>query len=111
MEQNACFDSPSSLDFVYEQVFGTQKETPEAVEYIPKTIFNQGAEHITRMACTRYGLIHVVNAQNQAVDKITGTNTPELNPKAYWLDYLSNAPLAEEQGATLQSALSQITRE
>ncbi len=60
------------------------------------------------MACSRYGMVHIVNAQNLHVSEVTGGEFAELNPKPYWLEYLEGNPSARTDGATLQSALSQF---
>jgi len=105
---NACADEPKSTDFAYDQLdFGSTEEVTD-IKFLPKTIFNQGAEAVTGMACSRYGMVHIVNAQNLHVSEVTGGAFAELNPKPYWLAYLEENPDARRDGATLQSALSQF---
>lgn len=106
---DACIDIPSSRDYSYEEIVPLGGgETSLPVVFLCPTIFNQGAEYITRMACTRYGLTHIVNAQNKYVGDVTFTHPIEINPKDYWVEYIKDYPSAENTGASLQSALVQF---
>jgi hypothetical protein len=105
---NACFDEPESTDFEYGEIdFGSTAEITD-IKFLPKTIFNQGAESVTGMACSRYGMAHIVNAQNLYVSEVTGIGFTEYDPKPYWMEYIKSNPDALKNGATLQSALSQF---
>jgi hypothetical protein len=107
---NSCIDAPSSSDYSYEEVilFGKDTQMADSIEFKTPIVFNQGEEEITRMACTRYGMVHIVNAQNQYVSEITHNTFMLLQPKQYWIDYLNQNPYAQTEGATLQSALKQF---
>lgn len=106
--ENACFDEPSSTDYEYSEIYFWSTEDAKEVKFLPRTIFNQWAEAITGMACSRYGMTHIVNAQNLYVSEATWKEFTELNPKPYWLAYLEENPSARRDGATLQSALTQF---
>lgn len=112
IETNAAFDSPLPTDYPYEGVFGSvsSDSTITFIARVP-TIQNQGAERVTRMACTRFGLTHVVNSQNRRVSNETVNPYVESIAKDYWLAYLKDNPSAEENGATLQSALEQFRKD
>jgi len=60
------------------------------------------------MACSRYGAIHAINAQNKAVAEVDKLRTYEYNPEVSWANYLKVNPAAEKEGATLQSSLDQM---
>lgn len=90
----------------YQAVFRseTKREYPRPVY----TVQNQGAEYITRSGCSRFGIAHLVNAQNSVRAQITRTSAPtEVLGKDLWLEYLEENPAAEADGATLLSALDQ----
>lgn len=55
-------------------------------------------------------MVHAVNAQNWAVQKKDGMRFLEISGKSMWEVYLKENPKAEEEGATLQSALDQFTK-
>src|SRR4030065_696951 len=106
-EVNIELDQPRETDFIYETLFGGSAEkTPK--EYLPPHIQNQSANDITRMACSRYGLVHAINAQNLAVSKVDGMRFYEIVAKVSWENYLKENPSAKKDGATLQSALEQF---
>lgn len=67
---NACRDAPSSLDYSYTEIvpFGSSL-TKDWVKYLPPTIYNQFSWADTHMACTRYGMAHIVNAQNYELSR------------------------------------------
>ena len=62
------------------------------------------------MSCSRFGLTHIVNAQNKFTADHTDSEFEVLVAKHYWLEYLKENPYAEQQGATLQSALDQFKK-
>lgn len=107
---NACIDAPSSLDYSYTKVipFGANLENKEVVKYIPPTIYNQFTWSDTHMACTRYGMAHIVNAQNYELSKGSDYNFEETDPRPLWITYAKENPSAIKVGATLQSALEQF---
>ncbi len=107
---NSCTDVPSPSDYSYEEVmvFGNNNIVANQAEFRTPIVFNQGEEDITRMACSRYGMVHIINAQNQYVASIINSTPELLQPKQYWIDYLNQNPNAQVQGATLQSALKQF---
>jgi hypothetical protein len=107
-------DKPKEGETMYEELFGSDKLEPSGdVDkvynvFYPTTIFNQGTKPITRMACSRYGIIHAINAQNLAVAAIDKFRTYEYNPEVMWENFLKTTPNAEQEGATLQGALEQM---
>lgn len=109
--ENAAFDSPLPTDYPYEAVFGSETDegTITFIARVPR-IQNQGAENVTRMACTRFGITHIVNSQNRRVAEKTVNPYVEAIAKDYWLAYLKTNPSAEENGASLQSALEQFRK-
>ena len=106
--ENACIDAPRSTDWTTEEVFGAETNAVREVCFEPPNIENQGAQHVTRMACTRYGLVHVVNAQNSIVSSVTSDDQEYVEPIPIWKEYLKVDPSAESNGATLQSSLDQM---
>ena len=99
-------DVPDERDYEYEPLFGVTESENYNVFY-PKTVYNQGAKPETKMACSRYGGAHAINAQNRAVAEVDGMRWAEMNPEVMWGNYLKVNPQAEKEGATLQSALNQ----
>ena len=108
---SAAVDEPSSLDYEYsEALLWAEVSYPESFELLPDDIQNQWAEFVTRMACTRYGMTHVVNAQNLMVSKETWTEYVRIIAKTVWEEYLKTNPYAESEWATLQSSLEQFRK-
>lgn len=108
-ETNLELDVPREGEREYEELFGGENSVDAVYNvFYPPTIFNQGAKAKTRMACSRYGIIHAINAQNAAVAKIDGMRTYEYNPEVMWQNFLKVSPQAEQEGATLQGALEQM---
>lgn len=100
-------DQPRDTDLVYETLFGATWWS-EPKEFLPPNIQDQSANESTRMACSRYWLVHAINAQNLAVSKIDGMRFYEIAAKTSWENYLKVNPSAKKEGATLQSALDQF---
>lgn len=90
-------DQPSSLDLEYEFLFGDTNSGSSKVYFPTPEIQNQGAESVTRMGCSRFGLIHIVNAQNKFTADHTDSSFEVLVAKHYWLEYLKENPSAEQQ--------------
>lgn len=107
IETTIELDVPDERDYEYDPLFGVSESDGYNVFY-PKTIFNQWAKNETRMACSRYGAAHAINAQNRAVAAIDGMRTYEFNPEVMWGNYLKVMASAEKDGATLQSSLNQF---
>lgn len=100
--ENAGFDKPSNLDWLYDELFWSEKDQ-RVVEYrfdVP-VIHNQSDSDKTRMACTRYWMWHIIIAVK---DK---TFSPLLLRERY----LEVNPKAEQEWATLQSMLAQAKAE
>lgn len=104
---DSTIDLPDERDIAYSVLLGSSNESL-AVEFPYDTlaIQDQSSEWITRMACSRFGMTHIVNGQTL----ITG-NTQDLKGVDLWKRYLIQNPTAESDGATLQSALAQAKRE
>lgn len=102
-------DTPDPRDYMYEDLFGSSYNT-ETVEFLPINIQNQSDSKNTRMACSRYGICHAINAQNEYVKWKDGMRYYVLPAKFYWEEYLKVNPKAEQEGATLQSALDQMKK-
>jgi len=100
-------DQPQEGEHEYETLFGSSDSQWSNVFY-PPSIQNQGAEDITRMACSRFGMVHAVNAQNLAVHKVDWMRFYEIPGKWVWENYLKVNPSARKDGATLQSVLEQF---
>ena len=113
MIQSACMDSPSSLDYSYKEVklWAITTTLPEEFVLTPPTIYNQMAQSDTHMACTRYWMYHIVNAQNAELARKTDYKLVEVDPRTKWLKYLTVNPSAQTQGATLQSAMDQAKKD
>ena len=79
-------DVPRENEKMYEELFGNASAYEDVVYnvFYPSTIFNQGAKNLTRMACSRYGIIHAINAQNLAVAAVDKQRTYEYNPEVMW---------------------------
>lgn len=101
-------DEPDERDYVYEEVFGAA-EVVDKVKF-PKEVLivqDQSKDSKTRMACTRFWLTHIHNAQ-QIIEH--WPSYTQLLAKTVWEEYLKENPRAEKEGATLQSALNQFKR-
>jgi hypothetical protein len=64
---DSCIDEPSSLDFNYEEMVelgSTTTSTSKSIKFLPNEYFNQGENDDTKMGCTRYSPVNIVNAQN-----------------------------------------------
>lgn len=107
LETTIELDQPQAGEHEYETLFGSSDSQGGNVFY-PREIQNQWLKHKTRMACSRMGLVHCVNAQNLAVQKIDGMRFSEISGEWQWEIYLRSNPKAESEGATLQSALEQF---
>lgn len=107
IETTLNLDQPKENELEYETLFGSSDSQAGNVFY-PQIIQNQGAKALTRMGCSRYGICHLVNAQNWAVKKKDGMRFLEISGEAMWEIYLRKNPKAESEGATLQSALDQF---
>jgi len=102
-------DIPREWEHIYDDLFGSTSSSSEVYNvFYPHTILNQGAQADTRMACSRYWIIHAINAQNLAVAKIDWMRTYEYNPEVMWGNYLKVNPSAKVEWATLQSSISQM---
>jgi hypothetical protein len=106
-EVNIELDQPRETDLVYETLFGATGWWISK-EFLPPHIQDQSANDSTRMGCSRYGLVHAINAQNLAVSKVDGMRFYEIVAKVSWDNYLKINPSARKDGATLQSALDQF---
>ncbi len=103
--ENACIDLFDERDYKYSDLLWAWI-LPEKPINAPKiTILNQSLKSITRMACTRYWIIHIINMQ-----RVLNWET-EVDWLAFWQRYLEINPFAEEMGASLQSALNQAKNE
>ncbi len=100
-------DQPDERDFKYEDLFGSAYFN-DTVEFLPTHIQDQSREKLTRMACSRYGICHAINAQNEYVKTKDWMRYLELPANMYWQMYLKENPKAEQEWATLQSALKQM---
>lgn len=107
IETTIELDVPDERDYEYEPLFGVT-ETEGYNAFYPKTVFNQGLKPETKMACSRYGAAHAINAQNRAVAEVDGMRWAEMNPEVMWGNYLNVMASAEKEGATLQSSLKQF---
>jgi len=100
-------DQPKEWEHEYQTLFGSSDSQWWNVFY-PREIQNQWAKAITRMACSRYGMCHAVNAQNKAVQWKDWMRFYEIPGESMWETYLKVNPSAQKDGATLQSALEQF---
>lgn len=100
-------DQPKEGEYEYETLFGSS-DSQEWNVFYPRYIQNQWAKARTRMACSRYGMAHAVNAQNKAVQGKDGMRFYEIPGEGVWETYLKINPQAEKEGATLQSVLEQF---
>lgn len=103
--QHSTTDVPDERDYQYGEIVGW--DVPPVTFPTEKiTWFNQLAQPETYMACSRYGITHVVNGQNLLVN-----GTQPVNPVSLWEEYIKINPSAISDGATLQSALKQVKDE
>lgn len=109
---DACRDEPSSLDWEFGTLFGAEnvRVPPESFMAVLPRIQNQTEQPETGMACTRYGMTHIVNSQNLRVAQEAAKSYVELLAKDAWAEYVKTNPLAQRDGATLQSALEQFRK-
>jgi hypothetical protein len=103
-EINACLDIPDERDFQYELLMWSNEF--QKIDFPKITVWNQWLDRKTRMACTRYALWHIVNAQNVINEWVEFLDLYKL-----WERYLQINPWAESEWATLQSALQQAKNE
>jgi len=102
--ENAVIDVPDERDYQYETLMWSEEF--QKINFPKIKIWNQGSDKKTRMACTRYALGHIINAQNVINEWIEF-----LDLYNFWERYLKKNPSAESEGATLQSALQQAKDE
>lgn len=102
--ENAALDIPDERDYQYETLMWSEEF--QKIDFPKIKVWNQGLDKKTRMACTRYALGHIINAQNVINEWIEF-----LDLYAFWERYLKKNPSAEGEGATLQSALQQAKDE
>ena len=92
-------DTTINLDPVDERVYDYQSVFGSETRSMPNPTFdiqNQGAEAFTKMACSRFGLVHIVNAQNSIVSKLTGNSPYRLHfGRDWWKEYLEENPSAQ----------------
>jgi len=82
-EQDACRDSPSNQDILYSDLMGADEpiKYPERVlRWSANTVYNQGLDKFTKMACGAYGIIHWTNIHNL----MDGSTATEIDPKTHW---------------------------
>jgi len=104
--ENAVYDIPDERDIPYEWLVGFTEKTAIKFPQDRLIIQNQSDKFLTRMACSRFGLSHIVNGQtllSRWKETTSGINL--------WENYLKLHPEAEAQGATLLSALAQWVKE
>lgn len=106
---DACRDEPSSTDWETEHVFGSpETSVPESYVILPYEFQNQFASPDTHMACTRYGMAHIVEAQEWRMHSETGVPFERTLAAEFWAEYLKPYPSAKKDGASLQSSLKQF---
>lgn len=108
-ETNIELDVPDDRDYKYDELFGATEE-PSPIAFYPVHIQNQASFPITKMWCSRFGMCHAINAQNEYVKSKDGMRYFELPAKIYWEAYLKTNPKAKTEGATLQSSLEQFKK-
>lgn len=105
-ETKLNIDIPRDTDYKYQAVFGAIEPMKNRMRVPKITIFNQGAELKTKMACGNYAMGHIVNAQNTIADAVYKVKHIELNPWIIWKEKLLPInPNAEFEWTTLQSNL------
>lgn len=102
--ENGALDVPDERDYPYEVLMWSEEF--KKIDFPKIRIWNQGLDRKTRMACTRYGLGHIINAQS-----ILSGWDELLDLYDFWMRYLVKNPSAEADGATIQSALQQAKEE
>jgi len=107
MEQNACFDNPSPLDYQASELLGAITGSKRTFPFDLLQIFNQWADKDTLMACTRMGMANITNWQNLLAQ---GTQEFALG-KRLWIDAMKRYPKIKENGDYLQNALKQFLKE
>ena len=107
--ENAGTDNPSSLDWDYQLVAGNS--TGNVRKRYPFTIQNQWLQAKTKMACSRYGITHAINAQNSHRAWETNTSLVEIQALDLWLRRLAVNPSCEYKWDSLQSGLNQAKAE
>lgn len=102
--ENGALDVPDERDYPYEVLMWSEEF--KKIDFPKIRVWNQGLDRKTRMACTRYGLGHIINAQS-----ILSGWDEFLDLYDFWMRYLVKNPSAEADGATIQSALQQAKEE
>lgn len=111
LETTIELDVPEEGEIGYEELFWEalgETPLPSSFSFLPEHIQNQGAKDETRMACSRFGITHAINAQNKAVSEIDWKRYYEFPASLFWRQYISEVPSAKKDWATLQSALKQM---
>lgn len=109
-ETTIDLDVPDDRDFVHDDLFGSIDETPDKIEFYPEHIQNQASFPDTKMACSRFGMTHGINAQNRYVHWQDWMRFFEFPARNFWQQYLKVNPKAKTEGATLQSVLDQFLK-
>lgn len=102
---NATRDEASEIDFQYSEVI--KFWNTQAKNKFPKQaiiIQDQSEQDITKMACTRYALFHIINWHRI---NAVWAKVEQLEAIIAWQEYIKDNPNAEEVWASLQSALNQ----
>lgn len=106
-ETDLVLDQPRDTDYEYQSLFWSTESSNMAL-FLPPSIQNQWTKYKTRMACSRYGICHAINAQNLEVSKKDLMRFYEIPWESMWENYLKVNPKAEQEWATLQSAMQQM---
>lgn len=102
--ENAALDIPDERDYQYEVLMWSTEF--QKIDFPKIKIWNQWQNKKTRMACTRYGLGHIINAQF-----LINEWKESVDLYDFWERYLLKNPGAEKNGASIQSALEQALEE
>lgn len=106
MEQNACFDNPSPLDYKASELLGAITGSGKTFPKELLQIFNQGADEETLMSCTRMGLANITNGHNL----LAQNKQDVLLGKKQWMKAVKADPKIKVNGDYLQNALKQFVK-
>ena len=111
--ENTCTDEPKSTDYKRSDVFGDEEVEWAKIVKWPKDkliLQNQNSDKRTYKACTRFGLMHCMNAENVNEFLNQWFDYKQDNATDFWLR-LQQSRWRLNIGSSLQSALNQAKKE
>lgn len=101
----AWYDAPRKSDYDYENLNWTTTTQKVKRPWEVLEINDQWAKPETRMACTRFALANIINAQNIIAGK------PTISSYDLWMAAVEENPDIKNHGDSMQNALDQARKE